>query len=118
MTSADTAHDMARLRRCLALIRVRQRAADLLGGVLGGPPLFDMLLSLYAAELEGRALCQSAIATRAARASAHRHSATLVEQGMAGRQVDPNDRRRKTVMLTRDARQALDHLMDALPEIS
>ena len=89
----------------------------ILGAALRGPPLLDMMLALYAAELEGRALCQSSIESDASRASTHRHAALLVRHGLAVCNVDPRDHRRKTVSLTIKARQALDGLMDEMTSL-
>lgn len=72
-----------------------------------------MLLALYVAELEDRRLCQSGIASRASRTSAHRHAAILVDLGLALRRIDPKDQRCKHVILTRETRHALDAVMDA-----
>lgn len=108
---------LTRLNRCRALIRLRRGAIRILGEALRGPPLLDMLLVLYAAELEGRALCQSSIESDASRASAHRHAALLVRHGVAVCIVDPRDHRRKTVSLTMKARQALDGLMDEMTSL-
>ncbi|MBA4091034.1 MAG: hypothetical protein C0494_10630 [Sphingobium sp.] len=106
--------DVSRLAKCRTLIRAQRHLVDRLGEIVQGPPLLDMLLSLYVAELEQRDLCQSSIESRASRASAHRHSARLVERGMATRDIDPRDHRRKQVKLTREVRSALDSLLDDL----
>jgi hypothetical protein len=116
--SSPSAEDLLRLAKGRAMIRARRRFVEDLGEAIQGPPILDMLLSLYVAELERRDLCQSSIESRASRASAHRHSALLVERGMATRAIDPRDQRRKHVRLTSKARQALDRLMDDLSGLS
>lgn len=95
------------------MIRDRRHLARLGHNALRGPPLLDMLLALYVAELENRRLYQSGIESRGSRTSIHRHAATLVELGFATRRVDPYDQRRKQVILTRETRQAIDCVMDA-----
>ena len=113
----ESSQRLTRLNRCRALIRFRRGATMILGAALRGPPLLDMMLALYAAELEGRALCQSSIESDASRASTHRHAALLVRHGLAVCNVDPRDHRRKTVSLTIKARQALDGLMDEMTSL-
>ena len=108
--------DMQRRARCRKLIRQRRHLARQLEQTSRDRPILDMLLDLYLSELEGRDVCQSGIATRASRASAHRHVTLLVERGLVVRHVDPADQRRRIVKLTASTRRALDHCIDTLPD--
>lgn len=103
-----------RLWHCRRFISQRRSFAKILGVALGGHTHLDMVLDLYVAELEARQLCQSAVESRASRASAHRHCGTLVETGIIVREADPKDLRRKNVRLSDPIRFALDAFMDEL----
>lgn len=74
----------------------------------------EMLLDLYLAELEGRQIYQSYLASAGSPASAHRQVARLESIGAVTRSPDPADNRRLNVILTAAMRDFLDRSMDAL----
>lgn len=103
-----------RLARSRLLKRQRQHLAKLMNAVPPESPFLDMVLDLYVAELESRTLCQSAIESHAPRASAHRHVQVLLEKGLAVRETDLKDLRRKTIRLACHVRASLDRFMDEM----
>lgn len=79
-------------------------------------PAWDMLLDLYAAELEGAQVSVSSLCIAAAVAptTALRWIARMTEAGLFKRQPDPFDRRRAFLALSESAREKMDRYFAAL----
>ena len=79
-------------------------------------PAWDMLLDLYAAELEGAQVSVSSLCIAAAVAptTALRWIARMTDTGLFVRQPDPFDRRRAFLALSETARQNMDRYFAAL----
>jgi hypothetical protein len=97
-------------------IRARRLRDQHLPGGLFEDPAWDMLLDLYAAELEGVRVSVSSLCIAAAVAptTALRWIGKLTEIGLLRRQPDPADRRRAYVGLTEDGRSGLSGYFTAL----
>ena len=93
----------ADLRRA---IRARRLRDQYFGTGLFEEPAWDMLLDLYAAELEGQRVSVSSLCIAAAVAptTALRWITRMIEAGLFARAPDPIDRRRAYMMLTPAAR--------------
>lgn len=97
-------------------IRSRRLRDQFLGEGLFEDPAWDMLLDLYAAELEGTRVSVSSlcIASAVAPTTALRWIARLTESGLLVRQPDPDDRRRAFMALSQQTSDALGAYMVAL----
>ncbi len=89
-----------------AAIRARRLRDQLFGAGWFEDPAWDMLLDLFAAELEGADVSVSSLCIAAAVAptTALRWIARLGEAGLIERRPDPRDRRRSFTVLGADAR--------------
>ena len=85
-----------------AAIRARRMRAQFFEGELFADPAWDMLLDLFAAELERRRVSVSSLCIAAAvpPTTALRWIGTLHESGLFERQADPSDRRRAYIALS------------------
>jgi DNA-binding transcriptional ArsR family regulator len=92
-----------------AAIRARRLRDGLFGPGWFGDPVWDMLLDLFAAELEGRDVSISSLCIAAAVAptTALRHASRMEEAGLIERRPDPADRRRAFLRLVPGTRAAL-----------
>jgi hypothetical protein len=108
---ADTdAHEIRRV------IRARRMRSEFFVGDLFADPAWDMLLDLYAAELEHRQISVSSLCIAAAvpPTTALRWIGTLHEAGLFDRKADPNDRRRAYIALSDTARQGMERYIGAV----
>ncbi|NLS29313.1 hypothetical protein S2M10_43350 [Sphingomonas sp. S2M10] len=105
--------DAAEIRR---VIRARRMRAEFFEGDLFADPAWDMLLDLYAAELEHRQISVSSLCIAAAvpPTTALRWIGTLNEAGLFDRKADPNDRRRAYIALSDTARRGMDRYIGAV----
>lgn len=85
-----------------AVIRARRMRAQFFADELFADPAWDMLLDLFAAELERRQVSVSSLCIAAAvpPTTALRWIGTLHEAGLFERQADPSDRRRAYIGLS------------------
>lgn len=88
-----------------AAIRSRRLRDQLFGSGWFEDPAWDMLLDLFAAELEGTRVSVSSLCIAAAVAptTALRWLARMTEAGLIERRPDPSDRRRAFTVLSEDA---------------
>ena len=109
----DAEADAAAIRRA---IRARRLRSAFFAPELFADPAWDMLLDLYAAELEGAPVSVSSlcIAAAVANTTALRWIARMVEEGLFLRQPDPGDRRRAFMTLTPTARAGMRAYMDGV----
>lgn len=79
-----------------AVIRARRMRDQFFTGELFADPAWDMLLDLFASELEGRRVSVSSLCIAAAvpPTTALRWIGAMHDAGLFERQADPNDRRR------------------------
>jgi DNA-binding MarR family transcriptional regulator len=98
------------------IIRGRRLRDQYFGDGLFEDPAWDMLLDLYAAELEGAQVSVSSLCIAAAVAptTALRWIARMTEGGLFERQPDPFDRRRAFLGLSADARAKMERYLTAL----
>jgi DNA-binding MarR family transcriptional regulator len=103
----------APVRRLLRQRRLREQffPADLFAD-----PAWDMLLDLYAAQLEGQPVAVSSLCIAAAvpATTALRWIKTMTDTGLFERQADPRDGRRIFIGLAPQATQAMDRYFAAL----
>ncbi len=115
MDSADDTveTDAVEIRR---VIRARRMRADYFEGDLFADPAWDMLLDLYAAELEHRQISVSSLCIAAAvpPTTALRWIGTLNEAGLFDRKADPSDRRRAYIALSESARRGMERYIAAV----
>lgn len=92
-----------------ALLRARRLRDEYFGAGLFEDPAWDMLLDLFAAELEGTRVSVSSlcIASAVAPTTALRWISRLSDQGLLVRLPDPRDRRRAFLSLSREAGAAM-----------
>ncbi len=111
--SGDADIDAGEIRR---VIRARRMRADFFEGDLFADPAWDMLLDLYAAELEHRQISVSSLCIAAAvpPTTALRWIGTLNEAGLFDRKADPSDRRRAYIALSANARRGMDRYIGAV----
>jgi DNA-binding MarR family transcriptional regulator len=111
--SAPARVDSATVRRMLRERRMREQffAAELFAD-----PAWDMLLDLYAAQLEGHPVAVSSLCIAAAvpATTALRWIKTMTDTGLLERQADPRDGRRIFIGLTGTATQAMDRYFAGL----
>lgn len=88
-----------------AVIRSRRLRAQFFSGELFADPAWDMLLDLFAAQLEHRQVSVSSLCIAAAvpPTTALRWIGTLHEAGLFERHADPSDRRRAYIALSEKA---------------
>ncbi|WP_333570789.1 hypothetical protein [Sphingomonas sp.] len=105
--------DATEIRR---VIRARRMRAEFFEGDLFADPAWDMLLDLYAAELEHRQISVSSLCIAAAvpPTTALRWIGTLHEAGLFDRRADPNDRRRAYIALSDTARHGMERYVGAV----
>jgi len=105
--------DAAEIRR---VIRARRMRAEFFEGDLFADPAWDMLLDLYAAELEHRQISVSSLCIAAAvpPTTALRWIGTLNEAGLFDRKADPSDRRRAYIALSDAARRGMERYVAAV----
>lgn len=94
-----TPHEIRRV------IRARRMRAEFFDGELFADPAWDMLLDLFAADLEHRQISVSSLCIAAAvpPTTALRWIGTMQDAGLFGREADPSDKRRAHLTLTRRA---------------
>lgn len=92
-----------------AILNARRRREEYFDGPLFGEPAWDMLLELFAVELEKRRISVSSlcIASNVPSTTALRWAANLENRGLIKREADPHDGRRIFVKLTDEARSAI-----------
>jgi DNA-binding MarR family transcriptional regulator len=97
-------------RRHLAERRLRDAA---FGAELFGEPAWDILLTLFIAQADGRRLCVTRLCGEipVPNTTALRWVFALTEKGMLTREADPRSRRRIYVSLSREARTAVRALL-------
>jgi hypothetical protein len=97
-------------------IRARRLRDNFFGEGLFEDPGWDMLLDLYAAQLEGQRVSVSSLCIAAAVAptTALRWIARMTEAGLFQRQPDPSDRRRAFMALSSRALAGMDAYMAAV----
>ncbi len=105
--------DAGEIRR---VIRARRLRAEFFEGDLFADPAWDMLLDLYAADLEHRQISVSSLCIAAAvpPTTALRWIGTLNEAGLFDRRADPSDRRRAYIALSDGARRGMDRFVRAV----
>jgi DNA-binding MarR family transcriptional regulator len=110
---AESDSPSAAVRRMLRQRRMREQffPADLFAD-----PAWDMLLDLYAAQLEGQPVAVSSLCIAAAvpATTALRWIKTMTDAGIFERQADPRDGRRIFIGLAGPAAQAMDRYFAAL----
>ena len=104
--ASDDIVDARDIRRTIQARRLRDQ---FFGAALFEEPAWDMLLDLYAAELEGTRVSVSSLCIAAAVAptTALRWIAKLTERGLMVRDRDPIDRRRAFITLSSEASAAM-----------
>jgi DNA-binding MarR family transcriptional regulator len=97
-------------------IRQRRKRETLFNAEIFADPAWDMLLDLYAAELEGSDVSVSSLCIAAAvpTTTALRWIKLLSDQGWLVRQQDPNDGRRINMRLSDESRSRLNRYFEAL----
>lgn len=114
----DTAASANAQRAIRVRERIRQRRTreNLFSTELFADPAWDMLLDLYAAELEGGDVSVSSlcIAASVPTTTALRWIKLLSDQGWLVRQQDPHDGRRINMRLSEGSRARLNRYFDAL----
>ncbi len=103
------------VRRAIQLRRLRDKHFEMFGEGLFEDPAWDMLLDLYAAELEEQQVSVSSLCIAAAVAptTALRWIAKMTQIGLFVRHPDPLDRRRAFMGLSRPAAEAMRSYMIA-----
>lgn len=91
------------------VIRARRMRSEFFEGELFADPAWDMLLDLFAADLEHRQISVSSLCIAAAvpPTTALRWIGTLSEAGLFDRRADPTDRRRAYIALSDTARRGM-----------
>lgn len=115
--SALRPHDPVNSKAILNILRARERRAEFFGAKLFADPAWDMLLELYAAELDQRrisigSLC---IGSRVSATTALRWISVLQNHGLIERQGDPLDGRRVYVKLSAAGSSAMTAYFQATP---
>lgn len=103
-------------REVRACIRARRLRGQFFAGDLFADPAWDMLLDLFAADLERRRVSVSSLCIAAAvpPTTALRWIGTLHEAGLFERHADPNDRRRAYIGLSNKALEGMRSYAGAL----
>lgn len=109
----DEAPSAQEIRR---VIRARRMRADYFQAELFADPAWDMLLDLFASELEHRQVSVSSLCIAAAvpPTTALRWIGTMNESGLFERRADTNDRRRAYIGLTDRARDGMLRYVNAV----
>ena len=117
MPSHEREVDAARVRD---MIRVRRLRDRFFGEEMFADPAWDMLLDLFAAELEDSRVSVSSLCIAAAvpPTTALRWITNMTEAGLLQREADPGDRRRAFIVLTPKAGRAMREYFNALGNIS
>lgn len=99
-----------------AVIRSRRMRAQFFTGELFADPAWDMLLDLFAAELERRRVSVSSLCIAAAvpPTTALRWIGTLHDAGLFERHADPSDRRRAYIALSQKALEGMRSYVSAV----
>lgn len=107
----------AQVRRYLRARRLRE---ELLPAELFADPAWDMLLDLYASEVEGRrvSISSACIAAAVPPTTALRWLTRLEEVGLTRRQGDAKDSRRSFVRLTPAAQAGIERWLEQAPWIA
>jgi hypothetical protein len=103
-----------------ALIRARRMRDQYFRGEIFADPAFDMLLDLYAAQLEGHRVAVSSLCIAAAvpATTALRWIKQLTDRGLFVRQADPQDGRRIYIELSEAAAKAMGNYLGAVQRIA
>lgn len=111
-------HDAVEARDVRRTIRARRLRDQFLGEGMFEDPAWDMLLDLYAAELERTRVSVSSLCIAAAVAptTALRWIAKLTESGLLIRHPDPTDRRRAFIALSAKTSDAMRRYMLAVAQ--
>lgn len=111
-----TAASSVRARRVRERIRQRRLREKLFGTDLFADPAWDMMLDLYAAQLEGNEVSVSSLCIAAAvpTTTALRWIKLLSQRGWLLRSHDPGDGRRVNMHLSGSALEKLDRYFDSL----
>ena len=98
------------------VIRARRMRANFFAPELFADPAWDMLLDLFAAELEHARVSVSSLCIAAAvpGTTALCWIGTMIDAGMFERQADPFDRRRAYLSLSERAREGMARYFDAI----
>lgn len=114
--SLPTSNARAILRWIQSARRVRQ---EIISRQLFADPAWDMLLELYAAELEQRRVSTSQLCISSAvpATTALRWIDKLDQLGFLRRMADPLDARRVWILLSSSAREKMERYLDAICEI-
>jgi len=109
-----TDYDCNRITAVRIYLRCRRLRERLLPREIFGEPAWDILLDLYAAHLEGKAVSISSacIASAVPTTTALRWLSRLVECGLIERSLDASDARRAHVRMTEDGLQAVTRWVD------
>ena len=107
-------HVCNRINAVRIYLRCRRLRERLLPREIFGEPAWDILLDLYAAQLEGKAVSISSacIASAVPTTTALRWLSKLVECGLIERSLDASDARRAHVRITDDGLQAVTRWVD------
>ena len=99
------------------LLRARAARADFFNADLFADPAWDMLLSLYSAEIEQKrvSISKLCLASRVPSTTALRWISALQKNGLINREPDPFDARRIFVSLSREGSQAVRAYFGSLP---
>jgi hypothetical protein len=103
----------ARVHQIIRLRRMRERY---FGADLFADPVWDMLLDLMAAHLEGKCVTVTSVCAAAAvpSATAQRRLKALTRKGIVVRTGDPGNRRRIYLSLSEETQQAMTDLLRCL----
>lgn len=112
--SNGVVHEESRVVR--NLIRARRMRDSFFAPEMFADPAWDMLLDLYAAELEDRRVSVSSlcIAASVPGTTALRWIGTMMEAGLLERHADPFDRRRAYISLSSTARESMQRYFDSV----
>jgi DNA-binding MarR family transcriptional regulator len=112
--SHSSDHVCNRINAVRIYLRCRRLRERLLPREIFGEPAWDILLDLYAAQLEGKAVSISSacIASAVPTTTALRWLSKLVECGLIERSLDASDARRAHVRITDDGLQAVTRWVD------
>jgi DNA-binding MarR family transcriptional regulator len=98
------------------LYRERASRRELINAALLGEPAWDILLDLFASEMEGRAISVSSacIASGVPATTALRYLGKLESRGLAARVAAEGDRRRWNICLTPEGRAAMQAALERI----
>jgi DNA-binding MarR family transcriptional regulator len=102
--------------RVQQIIRLRRMRERYFGADLFADPVWDMLLDLMAAHLEGKCVTVTSVCAAAAvpSATAQRRLKALTSKGLVVRTGDPDNRRRIYLSLSKEAQHAMVELLGYL----